>query len=232
MRIIKVKNYEEMSLVAARIMAAQVLLKPDCVLGLATGSSPVGLYTKLAEKNQAGEIDFSKVRTFNLDEYYPIKKSDDQSYDYFMRKHLFSHVNMKEENIHLPNGEAADANVEAAEYEKLIDAIGGADIQVLGIGRNGHIGFNEPDSFLVPDTHLTDLTASTIEANSRFFASEDDVPKQALSMGIGSIFKSKKIVIMASGKEKAEAVVMALTVIFAIVMAIGFKIGKIILKNI
>lgn len=206
MKVIVTKNYDEMSVVAADMFKDALKAKKDTVLGLATGSTPEGMYANLVSAYKAGEIDFAEVKSINLDEYYPIKKSDDQSYDYFMRKHLFSHVNMKEENIHLPNGEAADANVEAAEYEKLIDDIGGADIQVLGIGRNGHIGFNEPDSFLVPDTHLTDLTASTIEANSRFFASEDDVPKQALSMGIGSIFKSKKIVVMASGKEKAEAV--------------------------
>ena len=206
MKVIVTKNYDEMSAVAADMFKDALKAKKDTVLGLATGSTPEGMYANLVAAYNAGEIDFAEVKSINLDEYYPIKKSDDQSYDYFMRKHLFSHVNMMEENIHLPNGEAADANVEAAEYEKLIDAIGGADIQVLGIGRNGHIGFNEPDSFLVPDTHLTDLTASTIEANSRFFASEDDVPKQALSMGIGSIFKSKKIVVMASGKEKAEAV--------------------------
>ena len=197
MKVIVTKNYAEMSAVAADMFKGVLTAKKDAVLGLATGSTPEGMYACLVDMYKKGELDFSDVKSVNLDEYYPIKKSDDQSYDFFMRKHLFSHVNMKEENIHLPNGEAADADVEACEYEKLIDSLGGADIQVLGIGRNGHIGFNEPD---------TGLTASTIEANSRFFASEEDVPKHALTMGIGSIFKSKKIVVMASGKEKAEAV--------------------------
>ena len=206
MKVIVTKNYDEMSAVAADMFKDALKAKKDTVLGLATGSTPEGMYANLVAAYNAGEIDFAEVKSINLDEYYPIKKSDDQSYDYFMRKHLFSHVNMKEENIHLPNGEAADADVEACEYEKLIDSLGGADIQVLGIGRNGHIGFNEPDTYLLADTHLTGLTASTIEANSRFFASEEDVPKHALTMGIGSIFKSKKLVVMASGKEKAEAV--------------------------
>lgn len=206
MKVIVTKNYAEMSSVAADMFKAVLKEKKDTVLGLATGSTPEGMYACLVEAYKNGELDFSDVKSVNLDEYYPIKKSDEQSYDYFMRKHLFSHVNMKEENIHLPNGEAADATVEACEYEKLIDLLGGADIQVLGIGRNGHIGFNEPDTALIPDTHLTGLTASTIEANSRFFENEDAVPKHALTMGIGSIFKSKKIVVMASGKEKAEAV--------------------------
>jgi len=206
MKVIVTKNYDEMSAVAADMFKGVLTAKKDATLGLATGSTPEGMYACLVDMYKKGELDFADVKSVNLDEYYPIKKSDDQSYDYFMRKHLFSHVNMKEENIHLPNGEAADAAVEACEYEKLIDSLGGADIQVLGIGRNGHIGFNEPDTYLLADTHLTGLTASTIEANSRFFASEDDVPKHALTMGIGSIFKSKKIVVMASGKEKAEAV--------------------------
>ncbi len=206
MKVIVTKNYAEMSSVGAEMFKDVLTEKKDAVLGLATGSTPEGMYALLVEMYKNGEIDFADVKSVNLDEYYPIKKSDDQSYDFFMRKHLFSHVNMKEENIHLPNGEAADPNVEACEYEKLIDSLGGADIQILGIGRNGHIGFNEPDTALFSDTHLTSLTASTIEANSRFFASEEDVPKHALTMGIGSIFKSKKIIVLASGASKAEAV--------------------------
>ena len=205
MKFIVVENYDEMSKVAAEYILAAVKDNPALTLGLATGSTPIGMYREIIAAYERGEVDFAKAKSFNLDEYYPIAKANEQSYDYFMRKHLFSHVNMKEENIHLPNGEAADANVEAAEYEKLIDAIGGADIQVLGIGRNGHIGFNEPDSFLVPDTHLTDLTPSTIEANSRFFASEDDVPKHAMTMGIGTILRSKKIIILINGKNKHAA---------------------------
>ncbi len=206
MKIIVTENYAEMSREAGKIFARAIKENPSLTLGLATGSTPEGMYKELVKAYEAGEISFANVKSINLDEYYPIKKSDEQSYDYFMNYHLFSHVDMKKENIHLPNGEAADAAVEAAEYEKLIDAMGGADLQVLGIGRNGHIGFNEPDSFLWNDTHLTGLTASTIEANSRFFENEDAVPKHALTMGIGSIFKSKKIVLIASGAEKAEAV--------------------------
>ncbi len=205
-KIIVTKNYEEMSREAGKVFAAAIKANPSLTLGLATGSTPEGMYAELVKAYKAGELSFENVKSINLDEYYPIKKSDEQSYDYFMNYHLFSHVNIKKENVHLPNGEAADAAVEAAEYEKLIDSMGGADLQVLGIGRNGHIGFNEPDTFLCADTHLTGLTASTIEANSRFFENEDAVPKHALTMGIGSIFKSKKIVLIASGAEKAEAV--------------------------
>ena len=206
MKVIVCENYEELSNQAAKIVSSQLIVKPNSILGLATGSTPIGLYRNLIEMNQKGEIDFSKVKTFNLDEYYPIKKSNDQSYDYFMNEQLFSQVNIDKKNINIPNGEASDAEAECARYESLLEEIGGVDLQILGIGQNGHIAFNEPDEKLVAVTHLTDLTQNTIEANARFFKSEDEVPKKALTMGMGSILKAKKIVIMANGANKAKAV--------------------------
>lgn len=201
-RIILCDSYNEISERAAELIRAQIILKPDCVLGLATGSSPVGMYDRLAEMN----LDFSGVTTFNLDEYYPISRENDQSYYYFMQKHLYSRVNLRPENIHIPSGEADDVDAECREYEEKIQAAGGIDLQVLGIGMNGHIGFNEPDDSLNTKTHLTDLTESTITANSRFFESEDDVPKQAITMGISTILSAKKIILLASGKEKRQAI--------------------------
>ena len=202
MKLYVCKNYEEMSAKAADVVASVVTLKPDCVIGLATGSTPVGMYQKLAELNRAGKIDFKDVKTYNLDEYYPIKPTDDQSYRYFMNKNLFYNINIDINNTHVLNGEAADPEAECAAYDKAIEAAGGIDIQVLGIGNNGHIGFNEPDDELVAATHKTGLTASTIEANSRFFASADDVPKFALTMGMAPIMKAKRIIILISGKGK------------------------------
>ena len=206
MRVIICENYEELSNQAAKIVSSQLIVKPNSILGLATGSTPIGLYQNLIEMNKKGEIDFSGVKTFNLDEYYPIKKSNDQSYDYFMKEQLFNHINIDKNNIDIPNGEAEDAKAECERYEKRLDEIGGVDLQILGIGQNGHIAFNEPDENLIAVTHLTGLTKSTIEANSRFFASEDEVPKQALTMGMGSILKAKKIVILANGANKSDAV--------------------------
>lgn len=206
MKVIVCENYEELSNQAAKIVSSQLIVKPNSILGLATGSTPIGLYQNLIDMNKKGEIDFSEVKTYNLDEYYPIKKSNDQSYDYFMNEQLFSHINIDKNNTHLPNGEAEDPVKECERYEKLLDAIGGVDLQILGIGQNGHIAFNEPDENLIAVTHLTGLTQSTIEANSRFFASADEVPKQALTMGMGSILKAKKIVILANGANKSKAV--------------------------
>ncbi len=205
-RTIVCADYAEMSRRAADIVEAEMTLRPDCVLGLATGSTPEGLYAILAEDNKAGKIDFSAVRTVNLDEYYPLAPENDQSYRYFMNYHLFDKVNIDKANTNVPNGMAADTVAEGKRYEALIDSMGGIDLQVLGIGRNGHIGFNEPADALDPYTHCTDLTPSTIEANSRNFASIDDVPKQAMTMGIGSIFKARRIIIMVSGAEKHDAV--------------------------
>ena len=195
-----------MSAEAAKIMAEVIKNKPDCVLGLATGSTPVGMYACLVDMYNKGELDFSKVKSVNLDEYYPLSPDNDQSYRYFMNKNLFDRVNIDKANTNVPDGMAKDVEKSCAEYEAKIDAMGGIDVQVLGIGRNGHIGFNEPDSELIPNTHLTALTDSTIEANSRFFASENDVPKHALTMGIASVFKARKIIVVASGANKAEAI--------------------------
>lgn len=206
MRVIVCENYEELSEQAAKIVSSQLIVKPNSILGLATGSTPIGLYRNLIEMNKNGEIDFSKVKTFNLDEYYPIKKSNDQSYDYFMNEQLFSQINIDKKNVNIPNGEASDAAAECERYENLLDEIGGVDLQILGIGQNGHIAFNEPDESLIAVTHLTELTQNTIEANARFFASEDEVPRKALTMGMGSILKAKKIVILANGANKSKAV--------------------------
>ncbi len=206
LKIIVCENYEEMSRQAAKIVSSQLIVKPNSILGLATGSTPIGLYQNLIQMNKKGEIDFSEVKTFNLDEYYPIKKSNDQSYDYFMNEQLFSKVNIDKKNIDIPNGEADDPVIECERYENELSKIGGVDLQVLGIGQNGHIAFNEPDENLVAVTHLTDLTQNTIEANARFFESADDVPKKALTMGMGSILKAKKIIILANGANKAKAV--------------------------
>ena len=193
MRLILCENYDEVSKAAAKIMASQLILKPASVLGLATGSTPLGMYKILAEMNQRGDIDFSEVKSYNLDEYYPLDASNDQSYRYFMNENLFSKVNINIENTHVPCGTAPDPEKECEDYEKMIESSGGIDLQVLGIGQNGHIGFNEPGASLNSRTHLTDLTENTINANSRFFASEDDVPRQALTMGIGTILRAKRL---------------------------------------
>lgn len=206
MKILVVDNYAEMSRAAADIFGEVIKKNPTCVLGLATGDTPIGLYDCLIDDYKTGKLDFAGVRTVNLDEYYPISPDNDQSYRYFMNEKLFDSINIDKKNTMVPDGLAKDANKFCREYEEMIDSLGGIDVQVLGVGRNGHVGFNEPEDGLYPYTHLTDLTANTIEANSRFFASEADVPKQALTMGMSSIFKARKIVVMASGKGKAEAV--------------------------
>ena len=211
MKILVVKDYAEMSRVAADCFAEVIASKPDCVLGLATGDTPIGMYDNLIAKYKEGKLDFSKTRSVNLDEYYPITPDNDQSYRYFMNEHLFNHVNIDKAKTAVPDGTAQDVEASCKAYEEQIDALGGIDIQVLGIGRNGHIGFNEPDAELIPFTHLTALTPSTIEANARFFASEDEVPKHALTMGIQSVFKARKILLLVSGKNKAEAVKAMLT---------------------
>ena len=206
MRVIVCNDYDEMSIKAAKLVASQITLKPNCVMGLATGSTPIGLYDRLVEMEKMGEVDFSDVTTFNLDEYYPISPKNDQSYRYFMNKHLFSKVNIDIKRTHVPNGETDDPDAECERYEKLINAAGGIDLQILGIGQNGHIGFNEPDINLNTVTHLTDLTESTIDANSRFFASSDEVPTKAITMGMASVLKSRKIILLASGRTKAAVV--------------------------
>ncbi len=206
MRIYKAKDYEDMSRKAANIISAQVIMKPDCVLGLATGSTPIGLYKQLVEWFEKGDLDFSKVQTVNLDEYKGLNRENDQSYYYFMHDNLFDHINIPEENTHLPNGMEMDSEKECARYTKLIQSMGGVDLQLLGIGHNGHIGFNEPSESFDKDVHCVNLTQSTIEANKRFFASADDVPKQAYTMGIKTIMQAKKILIVANGEGKADIV--------------------------
>lgn len=206
MKIIKCKDYAEVSSVAAKIVAEQIKLKPNSVLGLPTGSTPIGMYGELISMCSKKLVDFSDVITFNLDEYYPIKRDNNQCYYYFMHKNLFNGINIKKENVHILNGEAADAISECENYEKQINQNGGIDLQVLGIGQNGHIGFNEPDESLESATHIASLTQNTITANSRFFESASDVPTKSLTMGIATIMKARKIIILASGKEKAEAV--------------------------
>ena len=199
-------TYEEASLAAAEVVAAEMKKKPAFLLGLATGSTPVGLYRELIRRNQAGEIDFSQVKTYNLDEYYPIDPKNEQSFLYFMKANLFDHVNLPKENIHIPNGAAPDPNAEAQRYEEELLAIGGVDLQVLGIGSDGHIGFNEPAGEYVLPTHLVTLTQQTIDDNSRFFRSKEDVPTHALTMGVGAIMRAKKCILIANGKNKADAV--------------------------
>ena len=209
MRIYREKDYNAMSRRAANIIAAQVLSKPDCVLGLATGSSPVGTYKELIEWYKQGDISFKEVRSVNLDEYYGLAPTHDQSYRYFMQTNLFDHVDIDPANTNVPNGLAEDPAAEGGRYEALVASLGYADLQLLGMGRNGHIGFNEPCADFPLATHLVDLTESTIEANARFFASADDVPKQALTMGIGTIMKARKILVVVSGADKADAVAKA-----------------------
>ncbi len=206
MKVIVCKNYDEVSVKSAEIVAEVMKNKPNAILGLATGSTPEGMYAKLVEMNVAGEIDFADVTTVNLDEYYPISPENDQSYRYFMNKNLFDHVNIDKARTNVPNGAAPDGEKEAERYEAYVRSLGGADIQVLGIGRNGHIAFNEPDEELVPVTHVTGLTEDTIDANARFFASAAEVPTHALTMGMGTILSAKKIIILANGKNKHDAV--------------------------
>lgn len=209
MRIIEAKDYKELSKQAANIIAAQIVMKPDCVLGLATGSSPIGTYDQLVEKYENGDLDFSKVSSVNLDEYRGLDHENDQSYYYFMHEHLFDRVNIDAENTNVPDGTNPDAEAECKRYEKLIRSYGGVDLQLLGLGHNGHIGFNEPAPIFEKETHCVDLTESTIEANKRFFASADDVPKQAYTMGIGTIMRAKKILVVVSGADKADIVAKA-----------------------
>ena len=206
MRIFRTKDYEAMSAKAADILAAVVQLKSDCVLGLATGSTPVGLYQELIKKYEAGAVSFAQVHTVNLDEYKGLAPTHDQSYRYFMQANLFDHIDVKPENTNVPNGLAADAEAECARYDDVVAALGYADIQLLGLGHNGHIGFNEPDASFTKPTHVVDLTQSTIDANARFFASADDVPRQALTMGIGCIMAARRVLLIASGADKADAV--------------------------
>lgn len=206
MKIHVLENYEQLSARAAGIVASQVILKSNSVLGLATGSTPEGMYSRLAQMNREGFVDFSGVVTFNLDEYLGLSPGHPQSYHYFMHHHLFSQVNVPPQNIYIPSGESEDMTEFCRAYDQKIADAGGIDLQVLGIGGNGHIGFNEPDRHLSKATHVVDLTAETIEANSRFFANREEVPRQAVTMGMGSIMLARRILLMASGKSKARAI--------------------------
>ena len=209
MRIYQEADYEAMSRRAAGIIAAELVRKPNCVLGLATGSTPVGTYKLLAEGNRRGDFSFREVTTVNLDEYKGLAPDHEQSYRYFMRTNLFDRVDVLPERTHVPDGLARDAEAECARYDALVEGLGYADLQLLGLGRNGHIGFNEPGESFVKPTHVVDLTESTIEANARFFDSPDEVPRQALTMGVGVIMAARRVLLIACGEDKAEALYQA-----------------------
>lgn len=211
MRIYCVKDYKEMSRKAANIISAQIILKPDCVLGLATGSTPIGTYRQLVEWYHKGDLDFSEVRTVNLDEYKGLAGDNSQSYRYFMDHNLFDLVNIDKKNTYVPNGLAEDDAAECERYSGIIRALGGIDLQLLGLGHNGHIGFNEPNDAFDMEVHCVALTRSTIEANSRLFGNAEEVPHYAYTMGMKAIMQAKKILIAVSGEDKAEIVKKAFT---------------------
>lgn len=204
MKIYKTKDYDAMSRKAASVIAAQMTLKTDSVLGLATGSTPVGTYKQLIQWYQEGILDFSDITSVNLDEYRGLSPESDQSYRYFMNHNLFDHVNIKKECTYVPDGLEADSETACKKYDEIIEQVGGIDLQILGLGHNGHIGFNEPGDIFEKTTHCVDLTESTIEANKRFFEKEEDVPRQAYTMGIQTIMKAKMILLLVSGEGKAQ----------------------------
>ena len=206
MRIYREKDYDAMSRRAANIISAEVIRRPDCVLGLATGSTPIGTYKQLAAWNQRGDFSFKDVRTVNLDEYLGLPPTHDQSYRYFMQENLFDKIDIPFEHTHVPDGMAADPEQECRRYDELVRSLGYADLQLLGLGRNGHIGFNEPGDCFRKETHVVELTQNTIEANARFFENEAAVPKKAITMGIGCIMAARRVLLVASGANKAEAV--------------------------
>lgn len=206
MKIIKAKDYNDLSRKAANIISAQVIMKPNCVLGLATGSTPIGTYKQLVEWYKKGDLDFSDVTTVNLDEYKGLTRDNEQSYYYFMNENLFSKVNIDRNRTFLPDGTEPDSEIACSEYNQIIHSVGGVDLQLLGLGHNGHIGFNEPGIAFEKETHCVKLTERTIKANMRFFVSEDDVPKEAYTMGIKTIMSAHRILVVVSGEDKAEAV--------------------------
>lgn len=210
MRVIEAKNYVDLSRKAANVISAQVILKPNAVLGLATGSTPIGTYRQLIEWYEKGDIDFSMTKSINLDEYVGLGPENDQSYRYFMNHNFFDHININKKNTYVPNGMAEDREAECRRYDALINEMGGIDLQLLGIGHNGHIGFNEPGQAFEKTTHVVDLGVSTIQANARFFDSAEAVPKQAITMGIKSIMQAKKLLLIANGPDKKEIVEKAL----------------------
>lgn len=206
MRVYCGKDYEQASRIAANLIASQIIMKPDCVLGLATGSTPIGTYQHLVEKYKKGDLDFSKVHSINLDEYRGLSPENDQSYRYFMNTNLFDHVNIDKANTNVPDGLEADADAACKKYDAIIAQSGGIDLQLLGIGHNGHIGFNEPAESFAKTTNCVKLTKSTIDANARFFANADDVPKEAYTMGIGTIMQAGCVLVLATGEGKHEIV--------------------------
>lgn len=210
MKIITANDYNDLSRKAANIISAQVILKPTSVLGLATGSTPIGTYKQLIKWYEIGDIDFSMVTSVNLDEYCGLSGEDEQSYRYFMNTNLFNHININKEKTHVPNGLAIDKEQECIDYDKMIQDLGGIDIQLLGIGHNGHIGFNEPNIKFEKTTHIVDLDKSTIEANARFFNNIDEVPKQAITMGIKSIMHARHVLLIANGPDKESIIKKAL----------------------
>lgn len=211
MRVYRSEDYQSMSRQAANILSAQVILKPNCVLGLATGSTPIGMYEQLIEWYDKGDVDFSQVRTVNLDEYLGLAPTHEQSYRYFMQTHFFDRINVLPENTNVPDGLAEDPEAECVRYNKVIAELGGVDLQVLGMGHNGHIGFNEPEDAFELETHVANLTETTINANARFFENRDEVPRQALTMGIKSIMQARHILVVVSGEDKAGIVKTAFT---------------------
>ena len=211
MRIYQEADYAGMSRRAANLISAEVIRRPDCVLGLATGSTPIGMYKQLVDWYNKGDLDFSQVKSVNLDEYVGLAPTHDQSYRYFMQTNLFDHVNIDPANTNVPNGLAEDPEAECRRYNQVIRDLGGIDVQVLGMGHNGHIGFNEPEEAFELETHVVNLTESTIKANARFFASEDEVPKKAMTMGIKSIMQARQILVVVSGEDKADIVKRAFT---------------------
>lgn len=206
MNFIIADSAEDMSRKAADVIAERLAEKPSCVLGLATGTTPIGLYACLVEDCAAGKVSFADVTTFNLDEYRGLAPEHDQSYRYFMKKHLFDQVDIDQVRTHVPEGANPDADAVCAAYEEAIQAAGGVELQLLGLGPNGHIGFNEPEGTFPKATHCVDLTESTIEANSRLFDSIDDVPRQAYTMGIGTIMAARSVLVVVEGSHKAEIV--------------------------
>lgn len=204
MKIIRTRDYQDMSRKSANIISAQVILNPDSVLGLATGSSPIGTYKKLVEWCNKGDIDFSNVKTVNLDEYIGLSKDNPCSYYYFMYENLFKHINIDLKNTHIPDGTQKDTKLECERYDRLLAAVGQVDLQLLGIGNNGHIGFNEPFDTFRKSTFCVKLAQSTIDANARFFNSVEDIPRYAYTMGIGSIMSAKKILLVVHGEGKAD----------------------------
>lgn len=209
MKFVLAKDYDEMSRKAANVISAQMVMKADSVLGLATGSTPIGTYKCLVERYEKGDLDFSQITSVNLDEYRGIDRDNDQSYYYFMNDNLFNKVNIDKNNTYVPDGRIADSKEACDKYEEIVRATGGIDLQLLGLGHNGHIGFNEPAEVFSKGTHCVDLSQTTIEANSRFFASIEDVPTQAYTMGIQTIMSAKKILMVVSGADKADIVAKA-----------------------